>query len=94
MKTHEVGFHTCVSSHISTLKQSHTHTHSPDTQATAVLVAFHPGFDKGVTFLNLLLVIFFTVQLLTGRVSLGTEGSGGVTEAQSTPLFSPLAWQS
>lgn len=72
----------------------HTHTHSPDTQAAAVLVAFHPGFDKGVTFLNLLLVIFFTVQLLTGRVSLDTEGSGGVTEAQSTPLFSPLAWQS
>jgi len=89
---------------ISPLKQSHTcsnthtHTHShtipclcnPDTQTAAVLVAFRLVCDEGVTFLHLLLSIFFTVQLFSDRVSLGTEGSEGVTEvAAHSSTFSP-----
>lgn len=60
-------------------------------QTAAALVAFHLGCDKGVTFLNLDLLIFFTVKLFIGRVSPDTEGLGAVTEVHSPPPSLP--WQ-
>lgn len=71
-----------------------TQIYNPDMQTAAVLAAFHFVCDEGVTFPHLLLYIFFTVQLFSGRVSLDTEGSEGVTEvaAHSSPFSSYLTF--
>lgn len=80
--------HTLTPSKNHTCSKTHTYIYSPDEQTAAVLVAFLLGCDGGVTFSNLLLFIFFTVQLFSSRVSLDAKGSEGVTEVHSSPLSS------